>query len=88
MRTDNYRSQARRARKRLILAGIRDHWAAHNYAPTLDYLAVASGLAGRGNAIIRQLNQLEEMGLIERERLTTRTVRLTERGKDESQWPS
>ncbi len=65
-----------------ILQFIRAYWAEHDYGPTIRDIGTGVGLAST-SAVTYQLGLMESAGLIKRNPLLPRTIRLA-RGASES----
>lgn len=65
-----------------ILRFIREYWAEHDYGPSIREIGTGVGLAST-SAVTYQLNVMESAGMIKRNPLLPRTIRLA-RGASES----
>ena len=58
-----------------VLRFVEKFWAEHDYAPTLEEISVAVGFKSR-SSVAYQIGQLQQRGLIARDPLLARTIRL------------
>ena len=69
-------------RQREILTFIARHLREHGYAPSLRDICDQTGIAST-NGVLDHLNALSRKGYLTRDLATARSLRLTDRGKDE-----
>jgi len=69
------------ARQQQVLDYIRDHISEYGFAPTVREIGMAFDISSP-NGVMCHLQALEKKGLIERDAMLSRSIRLTEAGSE------
>lgn len=70
------------AKQQLTLDFIADYWDENGFSPSIAEIRKGVGLGpSSNNTVIFRLNSLEKYGLIQRNKKTARTIKLTDLGK-------